>query len=113
MKKIRLMLDEDVHLALADSLRKRGYDVVHVQEMWGKGKSDAKQLETAVSQKRCIFSFNVKDFVMLHNQYVAEGREHWGIFVSKQLSIGESFRKLLYKLGNFSDEAVKNRLEFL
>jgi len=111
--KIKLLIDEDVHLMLADALRKRGYDVVHVQEIDRKGLSDADQLRLAVSHKRCLFSFNVKDFVILHNQYVIENREHWGIFVSKQLPVAESLHKILYKLGTFSQETVKNRLEFL
>ncbi|QTA92224.1 DUF5615 family PIN-like protein [Desulfonema magnum] len=111
--KIKLLLDEDVHLALADSLHRRGYDVVHIQEMKRKGKSDAEQLAMAVFQKRCLFSFNVKNFVILHNQYVNEKREHWGIFASKQIPVGEALRKLLYKLGNTSHEAMKNQLKFL
>ena len=31
--KIKLLLDEDVHSGLALALRKRGYDVVHAQEL--------------------------------------------------------------------------------
>ena len=31
--KIRLLLDEDVHLSLGQALSKRGYDAVHVQEI--------------------------------------------------------------------------------
>ena len=58
--KIKLLIDEDVHLMLADAIRKRGYDVVHVQEIDRKGLSDADQLRLAVSHKRCLFSFNVK-----------------------------------------------------
>ncbi len=30
--KVRLFLDEDVHFALADALRKRGYDARHTGE---------------------------------------------------------------------------------
>jgi hypothetical protein len=30
---IKLLLDEDVHLALAGALRKRGYDALHVREV--------------------------------------------------------------------------------
>jgi len=30
--KLRLFLDEDVHLALAGALRKRGYDATHTGE---------------------------------------------------------------------------------
>jgi len=37
--KIKLLLDEDVHTALAAALRKRGFDAVHVSELNRKGKS--------------------------------------------------------------------------
>ncbi len=68
--KVKLFLDEDVHFALAIALRKRGYDVIHAQELQRKGKSDDEQLSYAIKEKRCLFSFNVKDFVLLHNKYV-------------------------------------------
>jgi len=66
--KIRLFLDEDVHSGLAHALRQRGYDVVHAQELDLKGRTDSEQLEFASSQRRCLVNFNVRDFVVLHNQ---------------------------------------------
>lgn len=111
--KVKLLLDEDVHLPVALMLRKRGYDVVHIQELDRKGKSDSLQLKYAVKKERCLFSFNMKDFVLLHNEYVQKEQDHFGIIVSKQLSIGETIRKLLKKLQLFSHESIKNRIEFL
>jgi len=58
-------------------------------------------------------SFNVKDYVLLHNKYVRQGKEHWGIMVSKQLSIGETTRRVLTALRGNSRDAMKNRLLFL
>ncbi len=113
MTKVKLFLDEDIHAILADSLRKRGFDVEHAQEIGRKGKSDADQLAYAVKQNRCLVTFNVKDFVLLHNDYVMKGREHWGIIVSKQLPIGETMRRLLRILNQFSQKSIKNRLLFL
>jgi len=83
--KIKLFLDEDVHSGLAHALRKRGYDVIHAQELDRKGQSDSDQLFFAVQQERCLFTFNVKDFVILHNKLVKAQKEHWGIIVSKQI----------------------------
>jgi len=65
--RISLFLDEDVHFALGSALRKRGFDAIHAQELDQKGISDAEQLACAVEQKRCLLSFNMKDFVILHN----------------------------------------------
>ena len=64
--KPRILLDEDTHLALAEALRQRGFDAVHIQEIGRKGCSDPEQLDFAVQNERCIVSFNRKDFVALH-----------------------------------------------
>ena len=111
--KIELLLDEDVHSGLALALRKRGYDVIHAQELDRKGKFDSEQLLFAIQQKRCIFTFNVKDFVILHSQYSKSGKEHWGIIVSKQLPFRETMSKLLRRLQYNAKETMKNNIEFL
>ena len=67
MEKIKLFIDEDVHAVLSTILRKRGIDAIHAQEIGKKGCSDAVLFEYAVRQQRCFMSFNVKDFVLLHN----------------------------------------------
>ena len=42
--KLRLFLDQDVHLALAGALRKRGYDARHTGEEGRLGMPDKDQL---------------------------------------------------------------------
>ena len=106
-------MDEDVHLVLASTLRKRGFDVIHTQDLDRKGKADSEQLAFAVNNEKCIFSYNVRDFVLLHNDYIDLEKEHWGIVISKQLSIGETLRRLLKFLQNNSKESMKDKLEFL
>ena len=49
--KIRLFLDEDVHSGLAHALRKRGYDVIHAQELDRKGLFDLDQLFFAIERR--------------------------------------------------------------
>ena len=111
--KIKLFLDEDVHSGLAHALRKRGYDAIHAQELDRKGRSDSDQLLFAIQQERCFFSFNLKDFVILHNQHAKSLREHWGIVVSKQLPFRETISRLLRLLQHNTKETMKNHLEFL
>lgn len=113
MDKIRLFLDEHVHAALSSILQKRGFDVVHAQELNRKGLSDSEQLSFAAHQERCLMSFNVKDYVLLHNKYVQQDKEHCGIIVFKHLPIGESLRRVLFVLQNYSKKFMKNRLLFL
>jgi len=110
---LRLLLDEDVHLPLASTLRKRGHDAVHVGETARFGQSDDDQLEFAANEARCLVTFNVGDFVRLHNRWLSAGQEHAGIIVSKQLPIGESLRRLLILLQNEDAETMRGQLRFL
>jgi predicted nuclease of predicted toxin-antitoxin system len=111
--KLRLFLDEDVHTALAAALRKRGHDAVHALEEKRLGLSDESQLTFAASDNRCLVSFNVGDFVRLHNRWVTESREHAGIIVSKQLPVGESLRRLLVLVQREEAEAMRGQIRFL
>jgi len=111
--KLKLFLDEDIHAGLAHALRQRGFDVVHAQDLKRKGKTDIDQLAFAVQEKRCLMTFNIRDFVMLHNQYAEQNKEHWGIIVSKQMTIGETLKRLLNKAGLAKQIDFKNRVIFL
>ncbi len=113
MEKISLLLDEDVQLSLGSALRRRGFDVIHAQELDRKGIPDSEQLSFAVKNERCIFSYNVKDFVLLHNDYVELEKKHWGIIISKQIPLGETFRKLLIFFQQNSKDSMRNKLKFL
>lgn len=111
--KLRLFLDEDVHTVLAVALRKRGHDAVHALEEKRLGLPDESQLNFAASEDRCLASFNVGDFVRLHNRWIAEGREQAGIIVSKQLPISESLRRLLTLLQSEEAESMRGQIRFL
>jgi predicted nuclease of predicted toxin-antitoxin system len=110
---LRLFLDEDVHLALADALHKRGYDAIHTSEQRRSGLSDDSQLAFAATENRCLVTFNVGDFVQLHNRWLELGREHGGIIVSKQLPVGEALRRLLELLQKENAETMLTQLRFL
>ena len=111
--KLRLFFDEDVHGGLAPALRKRGYDAVHAFETGRLGISDESQLALAASESRCLVTFNVGDFVQLHNRWVGKGREHAGIIVSKQLPIGEALRRLLALLQKENAPSMRSQVRFL
>jgi hypothetical protein len=111
--KLRLFFDEDVHAALAGALRKRGYDAVLALEEKRLGLSDEAQLIFSTEQNRCLVTFNVGDFVRLHNRWVAAGREHAGIIVSKQLPVGEMLRRLLSLLQKEDGDSMRGQVRFL
>jgi predicted nuclease of predicted toxin-antitoxin system len=111
--KLRLFLDEDVHAALAAALRKRGHDAVLALETKRLGLSDESQLNFATQENRCLVTFNVGDFVRLHNRWIDAGREHAGVIVSKQLPVGEMLRRLLAVLQKENSDSMRGQVRFL
>ena len=55
----RLLLDEDVHLALATALRKRGYDAIHVV---------SKQLPVGESLRRLLLLMQKQNPALMKTQ---------------------------------------------
>lgn len=95
---IRLYLDEDAMArALVLGLRARGVDVTTVIDEGMKEKDDREQLEYATRQGRVIFTFNVGHFCKLHQDCLAQGKNHAGIIVvyRQRYSVGEQIRRLL------------------
>ena len=116
MTKVRLYVDEDAEQrALVSGLRARGVDVTTAWEADMVGRSDEQQLDYAIEQQRTIYSLNVGDFARLHQEYLAAGREHFGIIVipSQRYGIGEKIRRLADLVDARSGEEMRNHIEFL
>lgn len=110
---VRLLFDENTHLAVGGALRSRGYDALHVRELGRLGLKDADQLEFAARESRCFLTFNVGEFVALHGEYMMKGREHSGIAVSAQKPVGRLLRDCLAFVASHSSHEVRNQLFFL
>lgn len=78
---IRFHLDENVSIAVANALRRRGIDVTTTPEEGLIAASDEVQLEFALSQGRVIFTQDA-DFLRLHETRVT----HVGIAYCNQSS---------------------------
>lgn len=80
----KLHLDADASIkALQTALIARGHDVTRTPNEWiAKDASDEEQLLQSTAQGRCIFTFNVRDFVALAWRY----RHHGGIILAAQSS---------------------------
>ncbi len=113
MAQISLLLDEDVRPLLAEILRQRGYDAVHVLDLERTGKTDAEQLEFAVSQQRSILTHNIRDFLGLDRHYRTSGREHFGILLADQVTLRDLLRRTLRFLGQHSTDDLKNNVFWL
>jgi len=82
MAKVKLHLDADTSIrALNSALLQRGLDVTRTPNPWMPADaSDEQQLLGATAQGRVIFTFNVRDFVVLAERYQA----HAGILLATQ-----------------------------
>jgi predicted nuclease of predicted toxin-antitoxin system len=118
LAKIRLLIDEDVSKGpqLASALRRRGFDVVAVQEVGRIGLTDQEQLDYAVAEGRTFLTFNIKDFVRYAREWYEARREHPGIIVSAHLTgrqFGELLRCTLNLLNTLTAEEMRNTIRFL
>ena len=113
MSDIKLYIDEDVRKLLAKVLRDRGYDALSSEEAGMNGKSDAEQLEFAISQGRAILTHNISHFAKLAEEYVANNRHHYGVLFSQQIEFGELLRRTIRFLSARSAEQIMNMVDWL
>jgi hypothetical protein len=114
--RIRLYLDEDaMDSDLTESLRSRGIDVTTVRDEHKQGDSDEQQLLHASQEGRVLYSFNTRDFMILHTRTLEQGLSHAGIILvaKRRFSIGEQMRRLVRLIDTLSAEDMQNRVEFL
>lgn len=111
--RLKLYFDENVPEAIAAAVRLRGYDVATVKDAEKKAASDLDQLRHASLQKRVLFTFNVADFVKLHEEFVVLGRRHSGILLSKQLPVGIVVKRLLKLLARLHPDEIENNILWL
>ena len=96
-------------------LRSRGIDVITAADIGMIRRKDEDHLSFASMQSRALYSFNVGDFHQIHTEWTSTGRGHAGIILAQQkrYSTGEQIRRLVRLIGSLTDEAMKNREEFL
>lgn len=113
---IRLYLDEDAMArALVVGLRARGVNVTTVIDEGMRERDDREQLEFATQQGRVIFTFNVGHFCKLHQDCLAQGKNHAGIIgvYRQRYSVGEQIRRLLGLIRAKTAEEMIDTLRFL
>jgi len=108
-EQIKFYLDEHVPLAVASGLRRRGVDVLTVQDAGMLGAEDDAHIELVTKQGRVIFTQDA-DFLRLH----ASGVEHAGIvYMPQRTSVGYILRGFMLIYEVLEPEELKNRVEFL
>jgi hypothetical protein len=75
--------------------------------------NDEEQLAWSVSQERAIVTFNFADFAKLHDLYLSDGKEHFGIILSTAEPIAVMLHRLLRLLNSLSADDLKGQLRWL
>jgi hypothetical protein len=114
MSELKIYADENVNFAIVQGLQVRGVTAWASKEVGLQGKSDQQQL-TYAAEKKVVFFTHDDDILTLANQWLQEGKEHWGIIYvhQKRLSIGECIRRLVDYTIILEAEDMKNCVEFL
>ncbi len=110
MADVRFYLDENVQLAVAEPLQRRGIDAVTVRALNLLGDEDQTHLERATSMGRVLCSHD-----MDYNQLAREGIQHAGIILgqSEKHTIGDWVNGLTLIHAIYTAEEMVNRVEFL
>ena len=103
---MRLLLDEHINPGVARQLRKKGYDVVSVEEARMREASDDQLLGFAVGERRVLVTYNIRDFQLLISEWHRVGRHHSGIIFVNEKTVSQktvgplvrTLKKLLDKL---------------
>lgn len=105
-----LLCDEHIPYPVIEGLRRRGLDVLVVQEIGLSSAEDVTIMDRAREEGQVIYTWDA-DFLRLHQA----GHQHAGIFYHRPLaySVGEAIRRVALACEVLSVEEMKNRIEFL
>lgn len=111
---IRLYLDEDVSVFVAQLLRPHGFEVLTTREAKNHGRSDTAQLEFAAAHQHTILTHNRCDYERLHEAALTEQRFHSGILIAnRRASDFELARRIMAVLNMFTADEIANQLFYI
>lgn len=110
---IALFIDENVDERLGSALRRYGYVALTVREAGLKGCKDEDLLEYAAQRKMALLSHDIADFAKLHERWLAENKEHWGIILTGTTEFRPLLKKILELLDRFTAGELINQRKFI
>jgi predicted nuclease of predicted toxin-antitoxin system len=110
---IHVYLDEDVDVLVASLLRSRGFEATTAQQSKQLGKTDAEQLEYALSQRASILTHNRIDFETLAREYFEQERLHYGIIIAVRNPYQEIVQRLLTILNSTTADEMENQTLYI
>jgi predicted nuclease of predicted toxin-antitoxin system len=107
---VKFYLDEHIPKGVVEGLRRRGMDVLTVQEADRSGDSDEKQLAFPTREGRVLVTFD-DDFLRLDTT----GVPHTGIVFSQtgRYTVGELIESLMLIANVIEPNEMKNHIEFV
>lgn len=106
-------LDEDVSVLVGDLLRARGFHASTTRDAGNLGKNDTEQLDYATSHGLALLTHDRSDFETIHRQYVAKGKNHWGIIVAARRSPHLIVANLLRLLDKLTADELRDQLLYI
>jgi hypothetical protein len=108
--RIRFFLDENIPIAVAEQLQRRGIDAVTVRDLGLLGESDRDHMRRASEMGR-VFCTHDADIIEL----AVAGIEHAGVVFGQQHkhSIGDWVRFLELITAVYEPQEMENRIEYL
>lgn len=110
---IRLYLDEDVDVLVADLVRARGFDATTTVGAGNLGRRDHDQLEYAASQGRAMLTHNRVHFEGLAREWLASGRAHAGILIAVRRRAPDIAQRLLTILNHVAADEMVNQVRYV
>jgi predicted nuclease of predicted toxin-antitoxin system len=110
---IRLYLDEDVHVLVADLLKARGFDAITARDAGQLQISDEEQLAYAISQERTLVTHNRTDFEELILDYFNTEQTHYGVIYAVRRSPQEIAQRLMVILNHVTADEMENQVRYI
>ncbi|MCC5634458.1 DUF5615 family PIN-like protein [Nostoc sp. CHAB 5844] len=110
---IHVYLDEDVDVLVASLLCSRGFEATTAHQARQLGKTDAEQLEYAVSQRAAILTHNRTDFEYLAREYFEQEKLHYGIIIAVRNPYQEIVQRLLTILNTTTSDEMENQILYI
>ena len=110
---IRLFLDEDVDVLLAELLRSRGFYAETTQDAQRKGATDRSQIEYCTRQNLTLFTHNRVDFENLATELFERGIAHPGLIIAHRKPVHAMLPRLLDILNDVSSDEISNQIRYI
>jgi predicted nuclease of predicted toxin-antitoxin system len=110
---IRLYLDEDVNVLVADLLKAKGFDALTVRDAGQLQASDDEQFAYAVNHQRTLVTHNRGDFEELIQTYFDAQRKHYGVILAVRRSPQEIAQRLLAILNQVTADEMENQVRYI